>query len=150
MWRAEFIGAWAVLLLGLFIIVFSLPLQYYTELGPGPGFLPLLLGIGILIGGVIEIVKVYLKKSKAEQEVFLTPRSKLGFQMLGLIVVGFLLIPVAGISIALSLCTAAAMKVIGKHKLFTCGLTAVGSAIFIYFVFGQWLGIPLPKGLIGF
>ncbi len=42
MWRAEFIGAWAVLLFGLFIVVFSIPLQYYTELGPGPGFLPVL------------------------------------------------------------------------------------------------------------
>jgi putative tricarboxylic transport membrane protein len=149
MWRAEFIGAWAVLLLGLFIIVFSIPLQYYTELGPGPGFLPLLLGIGILIGGVIEIVKVYLRKNKTEQEAFLTPRSKLGFQMLGLIVVGFLLIPVAGISVALALCTAAAMKVIGKHKVLTCVLTGVGSAIFIHYVFGQWLDIPLPKGLTG-
>jgi putative tricarboxylic transport membrane protein len=149
MWRAEFIGAWAVLLLGLFIIVFSIPLQYYTELGPGPGFLPLLLGIGILLGGVIEVVKVFKTKNKTEQEAFLTPRSKLGFQMLGLIIVGFLLIPVVGISIALSLCTAAAMKVIGKHKWLTCGLTAVGSAIFIRVVFRQWLDIPLPTGLIG-
>ena len=74
----------------------------------------------------------------------------MGFQMLGLIIVGFLLIPVLGISIALALCTAAAMKVIGKHKVSTCALTAVGSAIAIYFVFGQWLGIPLPKGMIGF
>jgi len=149
MWRAQFIGAWAVLLLGLFIIVFSIPLQYYTELGPGPGFLPLLLGIGILIGGVIEVVKAFMAKNKTGQGVFLTPRSKLGFQMLGLIVVGFLLIPVLGISFGLSLCTAAAMKVIGKHKVLTCGLTAVGSAIFIHYVFGQWLDIPLPKGLIG-
>jgi putative tricarboxylic transport membrane protein len=149
MWRAEFIGAWAVLLLGIFIIVFSIPLQYYTELGPGPGFLPLLLGIGILIGGVIEVVKAFMAKNRTEQGAFLTPRSKLGFQMLGLIVVGFILIPFLGISVGLSLCTAAAMKVIGKHKVLTCGLTAVGSAIFIHYVFGQWLDIPLPKGLIG-
>lgn len=150
MWRAEFIGAWAVLLFGIFITVFSLQYEYYTELGPGPGFLPLLLGIGILIGGVIEVVKAFLAKKKIESGAFLTPRSKLGLQMLGLIIVGFLLIPVLGISIALSLCTAAAMKVIGKHKVSTCVLTAVGSAIAIYYIFGQWLGIPLPKGLIGF
>jgi len=149
MWRAEFIGAWAVLLLGLFIIVFSIPLQYYTELGPGPGFLPLLLGIGILVGGVIEIVKVFRKKDRTERGAFLLPRSKLGFQMLALIIIAFLLLPILGISVGLALCTAAAMRVIGKHKMLTCGLTAVGSAIFIHFVFGQWLDIPLPKGLIG-
>lgn len=150
MWLAEFIGAWAVLLIGSFITAFSLEYEFYTELGPGPGFLPLLLGIGILIGGVIEVVKVFLAKKKTEFGVFLTPKSKLGFQMLGLIIIGFLLIPVLGISIALSLCTAAAMRVIGKHKVSTCVLTAVGSAIAIYFIFGQWLGIPLPKGWIGF
>jgi putative tricarboxylic transport membrane protein len=150
MWRAECIGAWAVFLLGLFIIVFSIPLQYYTDLGPGAGFLPILLGIGIAIGGIIEIVKVFKVKNRTEAGVFLQPRSKLGFQMLGLIIVGFLLIPVVGISVALSLCTAAAMKVIGKHKILTCVLTCVGSAIFIHFVFGQWLDIPLPTGLIGF
>ncbi len=149
MWRAEFIGAWAVTLLGLFIIVFSIPLEYYTELGPGPGFLPLLLGIGILLGGVIEIVKVFRKKDRTERGAFLLPRSKLGFQMLGLIIIAFLLIPILGISASLALCTAAAMKIIGKHNLLPCGLTALGSAVFIYFVFGQWLDIPLNKGLIG-
>ncbi|MCE5263290.1 MAG: tripartite tricarboxylate transporter TctB family protein [Deltaproteobacteria bacterium] len=150
MWLAEFIGAWAVLLFGIFITAFSLQYEFYSEFGPGPGFLPLLLGIGILIGGVIEVVKVFRAKSKTKFGVFLTPRSKVGFQMLILIVVGFLLIPVLGISIALSLCTAAAMRIIGKHKLSTCALTAVGSAIGIFFIFGQWLEIPLPRGMIGF
>ena len=149
MWRAEFIGAWVVLLFGLFIIVFSLPLQYYTELGPGPGFLPLLIGICILIGGMIEIVKTFRKKNRAEQGTFLLPRSKLGFQMLALIVIAFLLLPILGISVGLSLCTAAAMKIIGKHKMWICGLMALGSAIFIHFVFGRWLDIRLPTGLIG-
>ncbi len=149
MWRAEFIGAWAVTLLGLFIIVFSLPLQYYTELGPGPGFLPLLLGIGILLGGVVEVVKVFAKRKSAGQAPFLAPRSKLGLQMLLLIVVSFLLLPVLGISVGLALCTGAAMKVIGKHKLVPCVLAALGSAIFIHYVFGQGLDIPLTKGLIG-
>ena len=149
MWRAEFIGAWAVLLLGLLIIVFSLPLQYYTDLGPGPGFLPILLGIGILLGGIIEVNKVFRKKGKTPIEAFLLPRSRLGFQMLALIVVTFLLLPVLGFSVGLALCTAAAMKVIGKQKMLTCVLTAVGAAIFIHFVFAQWLDIPLPMGLVG-
>ncbi len=150
MWRAECIGAWGIFLLGLFIIVFSKDLEYYTDLGPGPGFLPILLGIGILIGGVVEIVKAYRGKNRSDWGSFFQPRSKLGFQMLALIVIGFLLLPVLGFSISLALCTAAAMKVIGKHKLWTCGLTALGSAIFIHYLFGQALDIPLTTGWIGF
>jgi len=150
MWRAEFIGAWGVLLLGLFVIVFSIPLEYYTDLGPGAGFLPLLLGIGILIGGIVEVIKVFRIKNRSEAGIFLKPRSKLGFQMLGLIIVAFLVIPLLGASVSLALCTAAAMKVIGKHRVWTCAVTAVGSAVCIHYLFFQALDIPLPMGLIGF
>jgi hypothetical protein len=41
------------------------------------------------------------------------------------------------------------MRIIGKHKIMTCGITAVLSAIFIRVVFAQWLDIPLPMGMIG-
>ncbi len=149
MWRAEVIGAWAVLLLGLFITGFSIPLEYYTDLGPGAGFLPFWLGIGVLIGGVFEVVKVYRKKGRADMGAFLSARSKLGFQMLTLIIITFLLFPVLGFSVGLALCTAAAMRIIGKHKMVTCVLTALGSAIFIHVVFAQGLDIPLPMGMIG-
>lgn len=149
MWRAELIGAWTVLLFGLFIVVFAIPLQYYTDLGPGAGFLPFWIGIGITVGGVVEVIKAFRVKARTEMGMFLQPRSKLGFQMLGLILITFLTFPFLGFSVGLALCTAAAMRIIGKHKMVTCGLTAVGSAIFIHVVFAQWLEIPLPMGMIG-
>jgi putative tricarboxylic transport membrane protein len=149
MWRAELIGAWAVLLLGLFIVVFSIPLKYYTDLGPGAGFLPFWIGVGVIVGGIIEVIKVFRMKQRTEMGTFLQPRSKLGFHMLILIFITFLLFPLMGFSVALALCTAAAMRIIGKHKIMTCGITAVISAIFIHIVFANWLDIPLPMGMIG-
>jgi putative tricarboxylic transport membrane protein len=149
MWRAEFIGAWVVLLLGLFIVVFSIPLQYYTDLGPGAGFLPFWIGIIIVVGGVVEVIKAFRVKGRTEMGTFLQPRSKLGLQMLVLIVITFLIFPFVGFSVGLALCAAAAMWFIGKHKIMTCVITAVLSAIFIHVVFAQWLDIPLPMGLIG-
>jgi hypothetical protein len=41
------------------------------------------------------------------------------------------------------------MRVMGKHGWATCALTVIGTAIGIRLLFGQWLGIPLPKGTIG-
>jgi putative tricarboxylic transport membrane protein len=149
MWRAEFIGAGVVLLLGLFIVVFSIPLKYYTDLGPGAGFLPFWIGVGITVGGVVEAVKVFRMKARTEMGTFLQPRSRLGLQMLALIVITFVIFPFVGFSVGLALCTAAAMRIIGKHKITTCVITAVLSAIFIHVVFAQWLDIPLPMGLIG-
>ena len=149
MWRAELIGACAVLLLGLFIVVFAIPLKYYTDLGPGAGFLPLWIGMGVVAGGVVEVIKAFRMKGRTEMGTFLQPRSKLGLQMLVLIVITFLLFPFVGFSVGLALCTAAAMRIIGKHKILTCGVTAVISAIFIHLIFAQWLDIPLPTGMIG-
>ncbi|MBM4315197.1 MAG: tripartite tricarboxylate transporter TctB family protein [Deltaproteobacteria bacterium] len=149
MWRAEIIGAWVVLLLGLFIVVFSIPLKYYTDLGPGAGFLPFWIGVGIVIGGVVEVTKAFRIKARTQMGTFLQPRSKLGLQMLVLIVITFVIFPFTGFSVGLALCTAAAMRFIGKHKMMTCVITAALSAIFIHVVFAQWLDIPLPMGLIG-
>ena len=149
MWRAELIGAWTVLLFGLFIVVFSIPLQYYTDLGPGAGFLPFWIGIGVTVGGVVEVVKALKRGARIDVGRFFQPRSKLGFQMLVLIVITFFIFPFVGFSVGLALCTAAAMRIIGKHEIMTCGITAVLSAIFIHVVFATWLDIPLPMGLIG-
>ena len=149
MWRAELIGAWAVFLLGFFIVFFSIPLKYYTDLGPGAGFLPFWIGVGVIVGGVVEVIKAFRIKERTEMGSFLQPRSKLGFQMLVLIVITFLIFPFVGFSVGLSLCTAAAMRIIGKHKIMTCSITAVLSAISIHVVFARWLDIPLPMGMIG-
>jgi hypothetical protein len=69
--------------------------------------------------------------------------------VLGLIVTVFLLLPVLGFSAGLALITGAGMRLMGKHRWVSCVLTAIGTAICIHYVFGQWLSIPLPKGMIG-
>jgi hypothetical protein len=41
------------------------------------------------------------------------------------------------------------MRLLGKHGWVSCGLTAVGIGIGIRYVFGHWLNIPLPAGVVG-
>jgi hypothetical protein len=147
MWLADLIGGTVVLLFGLGVIGFSLQMPYMSEFGPGPGFLPLWLGIGMAGCAVLVIVKILKKRDRSEA--FLKPRTRIGLQMLGLIVGGFLLLPLLGFSVGLALFTATAMRLIGKHGMRACALTAVGAAIGIHFVFGQWLDIPLPTGIVG-
>ena len=69
--------------------------------------------------------------------------------MLVMIVVAFLLLPLLGFSVGLALFTAASMRIIGKHGILMCALTFVGAAIGIHFIFGEWLSIPLPTGIVG-
>ena len=147
MWMADLIGGVVVLLFGLSVVIFSMQLPYMSEFGPGPGFLPLWLGIGIAGCAVAVILKVLRKRDLVEA--FIKPQTRVGLQMLGLIVCAFLLLPLLGFSVGLALFAATAMRLIGKHGMLACGLTAVGAAIGINVIFGLWLEIPIPTGIVG-
>jgi hypothetical protein len=69
--------------------------------------------------------------------------------VLTLIVAVFLMLPVLGFSVGLALITAGGMRLMGKHSWLSCGITVVVTAVCIHYLFGQWLGIPLPEGMFG-
>jgi hypothetical protein len=144
---ADLVGGLVVLLLGIGIVFFSSQLPYKSEYGPGPGFLPLWLGI-VLIGSAVFVLLNILKKH-VKVDSFLKPRTKQSAMMFVLIFISFLLLPLLGFAVGLAFFSAVTMRVMGKHSWKACGLTAVGVAIGIHFVFGQWLHIPLPAGIVG-
>jgi hypothetical protein len=61
----------------------------------------------------------------------------------------FLVLPIVGFSVGLALITGAGMRLMGQHRWWACGLTVLATAVSIHLLFGQWLGIPLPRGMIG-
>ena len=144
---ADFIGGAVVLLLGLAAIYFSSQLEYYSEFGPGPGFLPLWIGICITGFAIVLIFVTFRKHVKTGA--FLKLRTREGFELLLFIIATFLLLPFLGFSVGFGLFAGITMRVMGRHRWVSCGLTAVGIAIGIRYVFGQWLSIPLPKGIVG-
>lgn len=146
MWLAELIGRIVLLILGVAVVFFSSRLTYYSEFGPGPGFLPLWLGIA-LVGCAIFLILDFLRKH-GTAESFFKPRTKQCIVMFLLIVIAFLLLPWLGFPIGFALLAGTAMRVMGRHRLVVCGITALAIALGIYFIFDQWLGIPLPTGIV--
>jgi hypothetical protein len=144
---ADLIGGAVVLVLGLAVIFFSSQMQYYSEFGPGPGFLPLWIGIGITGCAVVLILNLLRKHEKVGA--FLKTRTREGFKLLIIVIVTFFLLPFLGFSIGFGLFAGITMRLMGRHGWVSCGLTAVGIAIGIRYVFGHWLSIPLPAGLVG-
>jgi putative tricarboxylic transport membrane protein len=144
---ADLIGGVAVLILGLAVIFFSSELTYYSEFGPGPGFLPLWVGIIITACAIYVIIDLLKKHGKAGE--FFKPRTRLGLQVFITIIVTFLLLPLLGFAVGLALFIGVTMRMMGKHGWILCGLTAIVTAIGIHFIFISWLTIPLPQGLIG-
>jgi hypothetical protein len=144
---ADLISGVFVLILGLAVVFFSSQLTYYSEFGPGPGFLPLWIGIIITVCAVYVIVG--LLRRHGETGAFFKLRTRLGLQIFIAIIITFLLLPLLGFAIGLALFIGVTMRMMGKHRWVLCGLTAIVTAIGIHFIFVSWLTIPLPRGLIG-
>jgi hypothetical protein len=148
MWYANVIAGAAVFLLGVATaIVAWTTLPYTGEFGPGPGFLPFWLGIALAVCAVPVIVTDL--RNRVTSEKLFRPETAKCLQVLVLIVVVFLLLPVLGMSIGLALITGVGMRLMGKHRWASCAMTVIGTAVCIHYLFGQWLSIPLPKGMIG-
>jgi hypothetical protein len=145
---ADLIGAIVVLVLGVAVIYFSSQMEYYSEFGPGPGFLPLWVGIFITGCAVYLIFNILFRKHE-KARAFLKLRTREGFKLLIMIIATFLLLPLFGFSIGFGLFAGVTMRAMGRHHWVLCGLAAVGIAIGIRLVFSHWLKIPLPTGIVG-
>jgi hypothetical protein len=145
---AHIIGGFAVLLLGVATVAVSwLTLPYIGEFGPGPGFLPFWMGVVLTVCAVPVIVAAL--RAPATPERLFRPETARCLQVLGMIVAVFLVLPILGFSVGLALITGGGMRLMGKHGWLACGATVLGAAVGIHLLFGQWLGIPLPTGVIG-
>lgn len=145
---ANIIAGAAFFLLGIATVTLTwLDLPYTADFSPGPGFLPLWLGIGLTIFSIPVIVTDLRNRDKS-RKVF-RPETVKCAKVLTLIVAVFLLLPVFGFSVGLALITAGGMRLMGKHGWPSCILTVIVTAVCIHYLFGQWLNIPLPGGMIG-
>jgi putative tricarboxylic transport membrane protein len=148
MWYANIIAGVVFFLLGVATIILAwLDLPYTADFSPGPGFLPLWLGIGLTIFS-IPIMITELRNKDKSGELF-RPETVKCVKVLILIVIVFLLLPVFGFSAGLALITAGGMRLMGKHSWVSCAVTVIVTAVCIHYLFGQWLSIPLPQGMIG-
>lgn len=148
MWYANIIASMAFFLLGVATIILAwLDLPYTADFSPGPGFLPLWLGIGLTIFSLPVIIAELRSRDKSEK--LFRPETVKCVKVLTLIVAVFLLLPVFGFSAGLALITAGGMRLMGKHSWGSCAVIVIATAVCIHYLFGQWLSIPLPKGMIG-
>jgi putative tricarboxylic transport membrane protein len=147
MWQARVFGGVAVLGLGIAVIFFARQLPYHSDYGPGPGFLPT--WIGYVLAACALIVTVQELRATNRRETFFQPRTRMAVKVLAVIGITFLLFPLLGFSVGFGLFICATMRLMGRHRWVTCGVAAIVTAVGIHFLFGHWLGISLPTGLVG-
>jgi hypothetical protein len=152
-------AAIALFVFGAVTAALSLQLPLGTPRMPGTGLFPLVLGVMLMGLAATHAVRLFLARPKpvapgvaaaaapqpkrdgATQRVAL---------FMGAVVVATALLTTLGYPLTSFLLMLALLWVLGVRKPHVAGSIALGSAVVCYFVFVQWLKIPLPSGWLGF
>lgn len=114
---------------------------------PGPGFLPVILGIIACVISLSQLIKVSRKELTKSEREEKEPYLWRAVLFVCIFVLYVLLLPLIGYLLDTTLFVIAIFKIMGLNK----WLTAIGGGIIIgalcYLLFNVWLGVPLPNGL---
>jgi putative tricarboxylic transport membrane protein len=136
---------------GALVLTESLPLNFYDEGVPGPGFFPTLLAIALAVtGGLLLFTRV--RRPEAALGDFTPPSRTQAQRSVGLwiaILVAVLAVGVVGFLVAMVLLVAVLMLAIERRRSPAAIATIVLTPLLAYLLFAQLLQVPLPAGLFG-
>ena len=141
-------SAAAVLLLGLYLVYEALHLKFGGITRPGPGFYPTVLGV-LLVGVSGALFLHALRPNEGILTVYFGARTgHIGITGAAIAVYAAVL-ETLGFRVCTFVLVVALLIGIGKVPWLRSLLVAAIGTVSIYAVFTQ-LGIPLPKGVLGF
>ena len=138
-----------ITLLGLAYFLLSLQYEFGTLKRPGPGTLPALLGLGLIIVGLALWVNSFRDRKKAG------PGSRAGQTirpavLVSVALIGYALLwPLLGTVLNTLLLFLLLCKLMGAKGWVTPIVVSLGSAFGLFWAFGVLLDVPFPEG-IGF
>lgn len=145
-------GLWLggfLLIFGLIIFVQSFSFDYYSKFGPGSGFLPRWVSGALILLTFLYIVRCIKKERVTFEEIL--PKGG-GVRKLLLIIssmAGFILvIPYFGFSIAGTLLLY--VLLMNAYKWYYSLMISAGTSVILFWLFGSFLGVPLPVNYFGF
>ncbi len=152
MQRVHQCSAAIIAALSVVVVMASRKLEYYSSLGPGPGFFPFWLGVVMAGLAIVWLVQVSRRGPDGSARSFLPANDalvRIGAILGALVAVTFLL-DVIGFQIAMFLFLAFLLLVLGGQRIWVTGVTAVLGSVGIFYVFVHYLDLPLPPASIDF
>lgn len=149
--RYQLAAAAALVGLSIFVGVEALTLQYYTPLGPGPGFFSFWLSICLALAAVAMGVQAWRRESESVPANFFPSRSglmKIGAVCLSLVAT-MALLEWLGYRLTMFPVVALLLWVLGQRNLLITGALAAISSFGVYHVFVHFLNVPLPISSFG-
>lgn len=131
-----------LLALGLAFMVESLRYRYWASFGPGTGFLPRWLAGGFLLCCFALAIEEWRAGVRVEFDGHGLRRIAMTIGLMG---AAALVTPVIGLMPALALLMFLLAAFIEKNTLQVSLAVSLGVAVFIFVVFGLWLGVQFPE-----
>jgi putative tricarboxylic transport membrane protein len=148
--RAEQVLGVILLLFAVYIGWESSLIESGAEFGMGPGFMPFWLAVGLGITSAALLVRATTLPERLFNPTFSPDRAG-GIRVI-LVLAGYLvaivLMKPLGMPIAMAILTAVTMPLFGSRNWKAIALTAILTLLGVYLVFGRWLGVPLPMGVL--
>ncbi len=145
--RVNQVSALLWVALGVVVIIQTRGLKYMAEYGPGPGFLPFWLGVGVIILGILLLAQVTF--SRKEREGLSLPSRYAAWQML-LVMFGFFgfvfLSDKVGFLLCIGLLFMFLLVMVERKGWKFSLLMAIINTLFFWAVFELGLHLRLPAG----
>ena len=134
----------------------ELPVGILPKEGPGGGFLPFWLSLGIAAVALLVLLESlffsHRNKSTGEGAGIFMSRQGLGdllrVGLPGMIMI--LMITIISVYFSAALFIFYCLFFVGRHKFRTSAAVSVGVPVVVYYIFEKFLIIPLPKGYLEF
>lgn len=147
---ANRIASIIILVYGIYVIIEALKFDYMTGGTPGPGFLPLWLGLGISSLATISFIKTFTRFESLLCNPFDSSDLRTLLIVIGSCVIVVVITPLTGLLFALSVMVGGIARLLGTKswkKVFGLGLL---TPVLLFLIFDVILGVPLPKSIFGF
>jgi putative tricarboxylic transport membrane protein len=136
--------------LSAFVVWESWDLEYYTNLGPGPGFFPLWLGVVMGALSLVWVAQVLVRKGGPEDDAILPERAGVAriLSTLAALVGMAGLMNLLGFQLTMLLFLVFLLKGLGRQPLWVTLIVALLGSVGVYHLFGAYLDVPLPAATV--
>ena len=140
------------ILLAAFLGWESLELKFYTYLGPGPGFFPLWLSLALGALAILMVLQATVRRPDPIPADFFASRA--GYLRVGAIVAALAaatgLMNLLGFQLTMLGIILFLLLALGRPSWPVTLLVSVAGSFGCFYLFNQFLKVPLPTGFFGF